>query len=45
MSDTIKLNKAIDEYREANKHLDDKLKEVEAKNRQARQERTELSNH
>ena len=38
MSDIKKLEECLKEYRKANKGLDDKLKQIEADNRQARQE-------
>ncbi len=37
MSDIAKLKDSITEYRKANKVLDDKLKQIEADNRHARQ--------
>lgn len=39
MSDAQKLKDCLLEYRKANKELDDKLNEIEADNRQARQEK------
>lgn len=41
MSDAQKLKDCIAEYRKANKILDDKLKAVEEKTRQTRQEQME----
>ena len=41
MSDAQKLKDCIDEYRKANKKLDDNLKVAEQKARRIRQEQTE----
>lgn len=41
MSDAQKLKDCINEYRKANKALDDKLIEIEERNRQNRQEQAE----
>lgn len=43
MSDAVKLKDAIKLYREQHKQLDDRLKQIEERNRQARQALREQS--
>ena len=43
MSDAQKLKDAIEEYRKANKHLDERLNKIEAETQSARQAAMEQS--
>ncbi|GAJ12838.1 unnamed protein product [marine sediment metagenome] len=45
MSDTQKLKDAVDEYKKANKELDNQLTKAEESQRQARKDKTGTQSH